>query len=107
MAEISSAIEFLKRIRAEDFVIIKFIKQDGTERIMKCTLNFDKIPLEFRPKKVDLGQILKLIHENGILHVFDMDKIAWRSIPFERVKWLQTPSNVRFHIKVKKEKGEK
>ena len=106
MPEISSAIDFLKRIRAEDFVTIKFIKQDGTERIMKCTLNFDKIPEEHRPKKVDLAQILKLIDQNGILHVFDMNKIAWRSVPFNRVQWLQTPSNVRFAIKLKK-KGEK
>lgn len=107
MPEISSAIEFLKRVRAEDFVTIKFIKQDGSERIMKCTLNFEKIPEDHRPKKVDLSQILKLIDKNGILHVFDIEKIAWRSVPFNRVQWLQTPSNVRFTIKLKKEKGEK
>jgi len=106
MPEIGSAIDFLKRIRSEDFVTLKFIKQDGTERIMKATLNFDKIPTEHRPKKVDLAQILKLIDQNGILHVFDMNKIAWRSVPFNRVQWLQTPSNVRFAIKLKK-KGEK
>ena len=107
MAEITSAIDFLKRIRAEDFVTVKFIKQDGTERIMKCTLNFDRIPQEQRPKKVDLPQILKLIHKSGILHVFDMEKMAWRSVPFEKVRWLETPSRARFTIKLKKEKGEK
>jgi hypothetical protein len=105
MAEITSAIDFLKRIRAEDFVTIKFIKQDGTERIMKCTLNFDKIPHDHRPKKVDLSQILKLIHQNSILHVFDLEKIAWRSVPFDKVQWLQTPSKAMFTIKLKK--GEK
>ena len=105
MAEISSAIDFLKRVRSENFVTVKFIKQDGTERVMKCTLNFTKIPEDQRPKKVDLSQILKLIHKNGILHVFDLDKGAWRSVPFDKVQWLQTPSNVRFQIKMKK--GEK
>ena len=107
MPEISSAIDFLRRIRAEDFVTVKFTKQDGSIRIMKCTLNFDKIPQEHRPKKVDLGQILKLIDQNGILHVFDLEKISWRSVPFNKVEWLQTPSNVKFTIKLKKEKGEK
>ena len=107
MADITSAIDFLKRIKSEDFVTIKFIKQDGTERIMKCTLDFEKIPHDHRPKKVDLGTILKLIHKNGILHVFDLEKDAWRSVPFEKVVWLQTPSNIRFQIKLKKQKGEK
>jgi len=102
MAEITSAIDFLKRVRAEDYVNIKFTKQDGTERIMKATLNFDKIPTSERPKKVDLAQILKLIDKNGILHVFDVDKVAWRSVPFNRVQWLQTPSKVKYFIKLKK-----
>jgi len=107
MPEISSAIDFLKKIKAEDFVIINFIKQDGSVRIMKCTLNFDKIPKDERPKKIDIVQILKLLDENGILHVFDIEKIAWRSVPFNRVQWLQTPSNVKFTIKLKKEKEDK
>jgi len=107
MPEISSAIEFLKRVRTEDAVTIKFIKQDGTERVMRCTLNFSRIPPESKPKKVDLAKILKLIDENGILHVFDLEKQEWRSVPFERVKWLQT-STARFFIKLekKKKKGE-
>jgi glutamate synthase domain-containing protein 2 len=36
MAEtLTSAIEFLKLIRKEKEVYVKFIKKDGTERIMK------------------------------------------------------------------------
>jgi hypothetical protein len=107
MPEISSAIDFLKRIKTEDFVTISFIKQDGSVRIMKCTLNFDKIPEDDRPKKIDIVQIMKLLNDNGILHVFDMEKLAWRSIAFKRVQWLQTPSNVKFTIKLKKEKEDK
>jgi len=101
MADITSAIDFLKKIKEEDFVTVKFTKQDGTERIMKCTLNFDKIPQEQRPKKVDLIQVLNLIQNNGILHVFDLEKNAWRSVPFEKVEWLETQLG-RFAIKIGK-----
>jgi hypothetical protein len=115
MPEITSAIDFLRKLRVEDFVTIKFLKQDGSIRLMKCSLNFNRIPIEYRPKKVDLAQILKLIDENGILHVFDLEKEAWRSVPFDRVEWMKTSRNVTYFIKVKegkdkekeKAKGEK
>jgi len=99
--EINNAIDFLTKIRNEDEVTIKFKKADGTERIMRCTLNFDKIPGRDKPKKVDLPKILKLLNNSKILHVFDLDKQGWRSVPFTRSEWLQTPTNVRYKIKPK------
>jgi len=99
--EITSAIEFLTKIRNEEEVKIKFQKVDGSQRIMRCTLNFDKIPKKERPAKVDLPKILKLLTTNKILHVFDLDKNAWRSVPFTRSEWLETPSKVIYKIKPK------
>jgi len=104
MPEISSAIDFLRKIRAENFVTIKFTKQDGSIRIMKCTLNFDRIPIEHRPKEIKIDQIVELIDKNGILHVFDMEKEAWRSVPFDKVEWMQTSNNVKYFIKIKQGK---
>jgi hypothetical protein len=99
--DITNAIEFLTKIRNEEEVKVKFIKADGTNRIMRCTLNFDKIPRSDKPKKVDLPKILKLLNTNKVLHVFDLDKKGWRSIPFLKTQWLETPSRKIFKIKPK------
>lgn len=100
MAEdvITNVIDFLERIRKEDTVNIKFRKKDGSIRVMKCTLNFDRIPKSDHPKSVDLSKILKLISKSKILHVYDLDKQGWRSIPFETTEWLETPK-MKYHIK--------
>lgn len=92
--EISSAIDFLQKISQEDVVTIKFKKQDGTMRIMKCTLNFSRIPKESRPKNVNLKDILSLIKKSKILRVFDLEKLGWRSVPFERTEWLKTDDKI-------------
>jgi hypothetical protein len=87
---IVSALQFWKKIYDEKDVIIKFEKKDKTERIMRCTLDFDKIPQQDKPKNVNIQQILKLIQKNKIMHVYDLDKKAWRSVPFERVDYMDT-----------------
>lgn len=83
-----SAIEFWGKVYEADEILIKFIKKDKTERIMRATLNFDKIPVKDRPKKVDVKQILKLMQKSKIIHVYDLDKKAWRSIPFTGLVWM-------------------
>lgn len=101
MAEdiIKNVIDFLNRIRAEDEVTIRFQKKDGTTRIMKCTLNFKKIPKQDRPKEVNLPKILKLLRTSKILHVYDLEKHAWRSVPFEATDWVETPDKKRYRIR--------
>jgi hypothetical protein len=95
---INNAIDFLKIIRTQPEVIIRFIKKDKTIRMMKCTLQFDLIPKIKQPKKVDLAAILNLVKQN-ILRVFDLEKKEWRSIPYDRVEYLETPTKERFYIK--------
>jgi len=87
---IKTAVEFLERIKAEDEVTVKFRKKNNEERIMRCTLNFGKIPKEKHPKDVNLAKILKLIDQYKIIHVYDLDKNDWRSVPFDRTEWLKT-----------------
>jgi len=91
---IISAIDFLQKITEEDVVVVKFIKKDGTTRIMRCTLNFSRIPRESRPKGISLKDILLQITKNKILRVFDLEKLDWRSIPFDRVEYLKTPTKL-------------
>jgi hypothetical protein len=87
---IKTAVEFLERIKAEDEVTVKFRKKNNEERTMRCTLNFGKIPKEKHPKDVNLAKILKLIDQHKIIHVYDLDKNDWRSVPFDRTEWLKT-----------------
>ena len=99
MAEIvTSAIDFLRLIKNEKEVLVKFEKKDGSMRLMKCTLDFTKIPKEKKPKGVDLAKILSKIQKSKILSVFDTEKQEWRSVPFDRLEFLQTPSNRKTYI---------
>jgi len=94
-----NAIEFYQKIKAEEEVTVKFRKLDGTERIMKCTLDFSKIPEGKRPKDVNMAKIFALVYQHKMVHVFDLEKKDWRTIPFERSEWLETPAQVRFKMK--------
>jgi hypothetical protein len=98
---IVSALQFWKKVYDEKDVTIKFIKKDGTERIMRCTLDFKKIPQKDHPKGVNIQQILKLIQASKIMHVYDLEKKAWRSVPFERVSYIETPDR-RYYVKPQK-----
>ena len=102
---ITSAMEFWHRLNIEKEVTVKFTKKDGTIRIMRCTLDFTKVPKEDRPKKVDINKILKLMQESGIIHVYDLDKKGWRSVPYSRVDYLRTRGNVQYKIQPMKRTG--
>jgi hypothetical protein len=87
---IDDIIDFWEKIISNDIVTVKFIKKDGTERIMNATLNFKRIPKEHHPKDFNFAKVLKLVKTSGIVHIFDLDKVEWRSIPFKNVEWLKT-----------------
>jgi hypothetical protein len=105
MAEIiKDIVRFLEVIKTEKIVSIKFIKKDGSERIMKCTLDFGIIPKAQHPKEINLLKILKTMQNTGILHVFDVEKKEWRSVPFQSVEWLVTPEKKMYQILPEKKK---
>jgi len=87
---IDSAIDFFKKIKDEEFVTIKFVKKDGKDRTMKCTLNFKYVPLSKVPKGVNIAKIMELLYKKGVINVYDLEKKDWRSIPFKAVQWLET-----------------
>lgn len=87
---ISSAIEFWQKSYEAGEATVKFVKRgDGTVRIMKFTLDFARIPRDKQPKKLNMAQIVKLMQNSGIIHVFDLEKKEWRSVPFQTVDWLE------------------
>lgn len=95
---IQSATDFLDKVRINSEVRIMFRKKDNSQRVMKCTLDFDKIPNRDKPKSVNLSKILKMLNDKGILHVYDLDKGAWRSVNFKTVVWLET-KEAKYFIK--------
>jgi hypothetical protein len=96
-----SAIEFWQKLYEAKEAKVKFVKKDGTIRIMKCTLDFTKIPKSKHPKNVNIPQILKLIQNSGIMHVFDLEKKDWRSVPFKTVDWLELDGDQTKRFKIR------
>lgn len=86
-----TAIEFWEKLYESKEAKIKFVKKDGTIRIMKATLDFTKIPKRDQPKSFNMSRILKLMKNSGIIHVYDLEKKGWRSVPFNQVDWMETP----------------
>ncbi len=88
---ITSAIEFWEKLDNDGEAQVKFVKKDGTIRIMKCTLDFARVPKSKHPKTFNMSKVLKLMQASGIIHVFDLEKKDWRSVPFKEVDWMETP----------------
>jgi len=95
--QIRNAVKFWETIYEAGEATIRFIKKSGVSRTMKCTLDFEKIPQKHHPKSVNMPKILKLMQKSGIIHVYDLDKGDWRSVPFATVDWLET-SDQRYKI---------
>lgn len=68
-------------------VTVVFVKADGTEREMKCTLSHDLLPAVplVTPAIVTESKPRKAPDEHS-LRVFDLDKNEWRSFRFERLR---------------------
>jgi hypothetical protein len=63
---------------------VTFTKADGTERVMKCTLEESKLP------KVELKENAKPRKESTTsMRVFDLEKNEWRSFTIKSVKNVQ------------------
>ena len=65
---------------------ITFTKSDGTERVMKCTLEADKLPPvvvkeDAKPRKVS--------DSTKALRVFDTEKQEWRSFTIKNIKRIE------------------
>jgi hypothetical protein len=63
-----------------DEVTVTFTKLDGTERVMRCTTNMDKIPAEQHPQ----GENKYAGTRN--VRVYDLDISEWRAFNLDRVK---------------------
>jgi len=78
-------------------ITVKFTKADGTDRDMKCTLNWDLIPPP--PPKPVTGPVDGIVLESAkkprkepkapdpaVIKVYDLEAQAWRSFRMDRLK---------------------
>lgn len=71
-------------------VNVSFVKLDGTNREMNCTLNPSLVPQP--EKEVDVPKKERIINEN-VLPVYDLDNSAWRSFSWDRLTSLKINFN--------------
>ncbi len=86
---IGSPASLLKKLQDEKEVKVYFKKKDGSDRIMRCTLDFEQIPADQVPK-LNMSAAIALMNKHGIVRAFDLDAGEWRSIPFGRTNWLDS-----------------
>lgn len=75
--------EWLTGLLRTNIVTISFVKKDGSERKMRCTLGESKIPSEKSPKNAGRAK------SADALAVFDIEKQDWRSFRFDSVKTIE------------------
>ena len=83
--------DWVRSLLQKDAVTIVFVKADGTDREMRCTLNWDQIPMHKHPGQPSIDGLVRESQERKqpdehSLRVFDLDKGEWRSFRFERLK---------------------
>jgi hypothetical protein len=78
---------WLKGMLHSDKVEVTFIKADGSERVMNCTLQPELLP---KVEKKELSEDAKPRKESTTsMRVFDLDLQEWRSFTIKKVKKIQ------------------
>lgn len=82
--------DWVRSLLQKQPITVTFIKADGTERAMLCTLDHAQIPeVPIKPKPEDgivkESKQRKQPDEHSI-RVFDLEKKEWRSFRFDRLK---------------------
>ena len=94
--------EWVKSLLQKSTVTVTFVKADGTDREMLCTLNWDHIPTDKAPQSTHTVSIDGIVKESKkprklpdphSLRVFDLEKQEWRSFRFDRLKKVTTELN--------------
>lgn len=84
--EVLASTEFrdwMEGLLKEEYPItVTFIKKDGTERMMRCTKNMQKIPVDHHPKTI-------ADHHESNIRVYDLDNEGWRSFTPTSIKRIE------------------
>lgn len=80
MTTLEAMREDLKNTLRAKIGTVTFMKQNGEERVMRCTLQDN-----FLPKQTDLEEAVQRKGPTDSLAVWDLDKNAWRSFRYDTV----------------------
>lgn len=81
--ELKITRDWIKSVLLTNTAKITFIKKDGTERVMFCTLKEDLV--EYQDKKTDRQKE----PNQDVLPVYDLDAKGWRSFRIDSVKGIE------------------
>ena len=74
-----------------DVATVTFIKADGTERVMECTLLSDVLDQRFKSNK-DEEKEARHIANTDTIAVWDIPSDGWRSFRIDSVKSISIPT---------------
>jgi len=83
--------EWIRSLLINSEVTVTFVKADGTDRDMLCTLDHSRIPVSIA-KPISIDGIVRESKkprkepDPHSIRVFDMEKQEWRSFRFDRLK---------------------
>lgn len=92
--EVNRAIfrDWIRSLLQTQEVTITFLKADGAEREMLCTLNYEKI--QWTPSTKYVSESAKERKKSDeVLSVWDVNKREWRSFRFDRLKKIHVDLN--------------
>jgi len=91
--------DWIKSLLQKSEITVTFVKADGTDREMLCTLNWDYIPSTAIISSSPVDGIIKESKkprkepDPHSLRVFDLEKQEWRSFRFDRLKKITAELN--------------
>lgn len=81
--------EWLRKVLIDSIATITFVKVNGEERVMKCTLQE-----QFLPTQVDLEEAIQKKKPNDeTMSVWDLEARAWRSFRVENLMSVEVIDN--------------
>lgn len=76
----------LKEMLQSGVYTVTFTKADGTERVMKCTLNSSYLPTVPVVEETTLLTEVPRYENEAILRVWDLEENGWRSFRMDSIK---------------------
>jgi len=76
-------------ILCNNICVVTFTKRDGSERIMRCTLKNELLPVS--NAKTDSEVISRKINPD-MISVWDLEKNAWRGFTIKQIKQIKQES---------------
>ena len=80
--------EFMSDLLKQKVAVVTFVKKNGDERVMTCTLKADLLP----PIEVKENKKEKKVNEE-VLAVYDLNAKGWRSFRIDSVRHVDVQSD--------------